>query len=116
MRIHLLALISLFTATFAHAHGHLVPCKVPVTTEDLSYLEKDIDVFPNPNTGIFFLKINTLDAPDVQNVKIFDTKGRLVFQQKYIGATVEVSGLAKGVDVLKIGFEKGQVSRKVIVL
>lgn len=103
------------TGTTTETYNGFVPCKVPVATGDLSHLDKDIEVFPNPNNGSFALKISALDAPDVQYLKVFDTKGRLVSQQKNMGETWEISGLTTGVYVLKIGFEKGELCRKVVV-
>lgn len=103
------------TGTTTETYNGFLPCKVPVATGDLAHLEKDIEVFPNPNAGTFSVKINALDARDAPYLKVFDTKGRLVFQKENIGATVEVGGLAHGVYVLKIGFEKGEVCRKVVV-
>lgn len=103
------------TGTTTETYNGFTPCKVPVATKDISYLDKNLEVFPNPNTGSFTLKINALDAPAVQSVHVYDIRGRVVFQQKNPGLLLQVNDLAKGVYLLKIGFEKGENCRKIVV-
>lgn len=95
-------------------NGHL-PCQVPTAADEISSLENSLVVFPNPTYGSISLEINDLKTNLPPSVQIFDAKGSLVFQKEKVGTMLEIGGLARGVYFLKIKFEKGEISRKVIV-
>jgi len=91
------------------------PCTSLVSTYD--YFEKTVDVavFPNPTSASFFLKINGSERVSLRSISIFQMNGRLVFQKENPGDYFEISGLAGGVYLAKIQFEKGEISRKIII-
>ncbi|MCC6461679.1 MAG: T9SS type A sorting domain-containing protein [Saprospiraceae bacterium] len=49
------------------------------------------------------------------DVQMVDAAGKLVFQKEKVGAMLEVGGLARGIYFLKIKFEHGEISRKILV-
>lgn len=90
-------------------------CTSSVGTEILENAGAAVAVFPNPTTGTFSVKINTVDAPAIQRLYLYDMQGRLVYHQENTGTSGEIGDLAKGLYLLKIGFEQGEVCRKVVV-
>ena len=95
-------------------NGHL-PCETPTATGEITSPEHSVVVFPNPTSNSISLQINDLQAFGFPDVQIFDSKGSLVFQKEKVGAVLEIGGLARGVYFFKIKFDKGEISRKVIV-
>lgn len=110
------------TGTTTETYNGQAPCTEVVSTDNFSGQKISLTVFPNPVSGIIFLNFNELKnlgggsegMPSAQ-VQIFDTKGSLVFQKEKVDARLEIGDLARGVYFLKVKFEKGEISRKIIV-
>lgn len=103
------------SGTTTETYNGPLPCEVSTAAGEISTIKNDVVVFPNPASGSIFLKINDFKTTDFSTAQIFDTNGRLVFQKENVGAGLEIGGLARGVYFLKIKFEKGETSRKIIV-
>ena len=72
---------------------------------------ENVSIYPNPTSDI--LKINTLEGA---NIEIFNVLGRLVKSEKNVNAqhTMDVSGLSKGVYLVKLTSDNKSVTKKVI--
>lgn len=101
-------------ATTETYNGH-APCAMLTATQDVSALLPDLQVFPNPGAGGFFLKIKETDDNQPRRVSVFDANGKPVFQQDHPAAMLEISGLSRGVYFLQINFDQGNTSRKILV-
>lgn len=77
--------------------------------------ENAVRVIPNPASGTISVNFNDLITPEGFQVQIFDTKGNLVLQKENAGTGLEIGGLTRGVYFLKIRFERGEISRKIVV-
>ncbi|MFH2143318.1 MAG: T9SS type A sorting domain-containing protein [Bacteroidota bacterium] len=77
------------------------------------YLEADaVSIFPNPaNTSLF------VQGKGIQHIVLSDLSGKDLITQPCTGSKTEldVSGLARGVYIVKVVTEKGVVSEKVIL-
>jgi hypothetical protein len=73
--------------------------------------QQEIIVYPNPNAGVFYLKINSLLKLENAELKIIDSKGSEIMKQKIeinSGTTniyVENISLLKGIYFLKVTHE-----------
>lgn len=103
------------TGTTTETYNGHAPCEVPTATHDFSENKVGVQVFPNPTTGVISLTISGLTKDLARSVSIFDAGGRLVLRKENVGASLEVGGLARGVYFLKVQFEQGEISRKIIV-
>ena len=103
------------TGTSTQTYNGQLPCTVITATHEISAFENSVVVFPNPSSGSISLKIKDLKWTQSPTVQIFDAQGKLVFQKEKADTGLEINGLARGVYFLKIKFEKGQISRKVLV-
>lgn len=103
------------TATTTETYNGHSPCEVPTATYDFAERPVEVQVFPNPTSGSVFLKMGEANALEVHQVQLFNAGGKLVFQKENVGAGLEVGGLARGVYVVKIKFEKGETCRKILV-
>lgn len=71
----------------------------------------NMEVYPNPNNGQFFIKLN-------QNAKveIMSALGHTVFAQEFIGKqTIDLSNQAEGVYFVKVGTETETQVQKIVV-
>ncbi|RMB63824.1 T9SS C-terminal target domain-containing protein [Dokdonia sinensis] len=79
--------------------------------------EKRIQLFPNPATDSVTIKTSNDDV--IQHLEIYDTNGKHVKQVGFTGSnaqeTVDVSGLAKGVYMVKISNGKTSTIKKLVV-
>lgn len=72
----------------------------------------NIQIYPNPSTGIFNINLN-----DKSSVEVFDVTGKLVYKQSNVqgSATIDLTGKGKGVFVVKVTDGKNVTTKKVIV-
>lgn len=94
-------------------NGHL-PCSVSTPTQEAFVLASAVFVYPNPSVGDVYVKISEPEGNHAQNLQVFDLNGRLL-QQQNATTTTRLEGLEKGVYILKIIFEHGSTSRKIVV-
>jgi|GEM_PF-6272156 len=75
----------------------------------------EITMFPNPTTGQIQFKGH--DVVGFEHVAIYDMLGRLVYQSKYFGDTIELpSGLANGTYAVVLRAESGELYQQEVVL
>ena len=80
-----------------------------------------LNIYPNPNTGEFVIKMNVTKSSDLQ-IKLFDVIGQVIYEEKldkYVGNyqnTIDVSNHAKGVYTLQLITEKGTINKKIEIL
>ncbi|MCB0523911.1 MAG: T9SS type A sorting domain-containing protein [Lewinellaceae bacterium] len=81
------------------------------TTMLLGSESLDMVVYPNPSTGIYRIEYN--DTIDVDLIRIFDQKGRLVrtLENPDKQTTIDLSGFANGIYLLECSGRSGTVSR-----
>ena len=87
---------------------------------DLSNLELSIEdyesnkitLYPNPVQST--LNINNISNSDITSISIYDVLGRLVLTQTEAFNQVDVSHLSNGLLFVKLGTEKGMLTKKII--
>ncbi len=80
-----------------------------VGIEDIA-AEKGLLIFPNPSDGLIYIKSN--EAPDALDV--YDVMGRqidLIYQNN----TIDLSQQASGIYLIRITYEEGSVTRRILV-
>lgn len=78
-----------------------------------------INIFPNPNNGVFQLEID-LQQPDALEVQLMDTRGRAVFAKKMqqtttLSETIDIRNFSAGVYVLQVRTSTGIASNRVTI-
>jgi hypothetical protein len=81
---------------------------------------QSVDVFPNPSTGRFTVDFTKADF-DVQGVQVYDTTGKLLYNEKLTAGQSErmeinLSGEKAGVFLVMVLTEQGKVVKKVTLL
>ena len=69
--------------------------------------ELNLNVYPNPTTGIV-----TVDGEGIKNVDVMDMSGRMVMNTS--SRTVDMTNLSNGVYMLRISTEKGTFTQKIV--
>lgn len=82
-------------------------------------LEKTINVFPNPSTGLVNISYN-FATPETMDVQVYNTTGALVAQINAIHGqngvqTIDLSNEANGLYTVRIRTNGRQITRKVSV-
>ena len=80
----------------------------PVSITENSDISDNLDLYPNPTTGII-----TFNRTDIKNVEVLDAVGRMVMavENKHI---IDLSKLSQGYYTLRIALPEGVAVRKVI--
>lgn len=109
--------------TFADAtHGYVVGDygiiykNATGTMEDLGIDEMDkkdtVVIYPNPASSIITIE-NKSNSP-LYSTLIYDVNGRKVLEEKQGKATLDISSLVKGVYLVKLSSDNGNVTKKLI--
>jgi len=75
------------------------------------FLKESISIYPNPVTNV--LKIES-SSTAIDNIKIYDLRGRLVEKYDGVNNQIDVSHLQRGVFILEINTATGILSEKLI--
>ena len=79
-----------------------------------------LQVFPNPSTGVFQLKIESLNNTTV-NIKVLSISGKMVYQRDNVSLNgtyndqIDISNLAEGVYSVYVTYDGNITTKKVIV-
>ncbi|GEM_PF-6133590 len=86
------------------AFAYNATTEAPITAGDLSAIQdiskKEIQIYPNPAQN----QINLQTDENIQKLNIYDMSGKLVLTQTHLssGNSVDISGLGKGLYLIKI--------------
>ena len=91
-------------------------CVVPTSLNDVSALENNLLIYPNPNNGIFRLQLNNdVQQNEVRKILIYNIQGDLIFQTEHYQSNIEIKNIAKGIYLMQIQFAKNQLTKKLVV-
>ena len=71
--------------------------------------------FPNPTSDVVNIGLNDDISASVSSIDIFDISGRLVKAQQSSFGSIDISGLAPGMYVMKVALDDGKVFEEKIV-
>ena len=118
-----LALYNLTTQTNAWSCGNTgslqeqPTAKTQIAAKSSSSINNQLAVFPNPSTGLFYLK--GLPAIGASTIQVFSTTGQLLQQLKVINPqeaqVVDLSNYTSGLYYIQVENEEGRVMKKIIV-
>lgn len=79
----------------------------------------EFKVYPNPNTGLFWVEFNALLATDVV-YEVFDIRGRKIYTETsnangYVRKAINLSDVSSGLYVLNVSDGMSKVSRKLVI-
>jgi len=72
-------------------------------------------IYPNPSTGIVHIQENYAGQLGKANIQIFDVSGRSIYQQNGYTSALDLSGLMKGVYLLKVYTESGTYTQRLVL-
>ncbi len=113
----------LYTFNFYTAAGStistyngFVPCLVPTSVNEIASADNDVMIYPNPTHESFSLRLsNAVQEKDVQQISIYNLKGKLIYQSEHYQQTTAIKNLSQGTYFVKIQFTKNQLTKKLIV-
>lgn len=91
-----------------------------ITNPNIEEAIEGIKVFPNPNTGDFWVAFNS-DSNEAIKIGLFDIRGRLIFENNYtnLGGVfreeIKLNGLRSGMYILTIRDGNIETKRKIII-
>ena len=104
------------TGTVTETYNGFLPCNVPTSVENLLPKQAPVYVYPNPASEAVFLKLG--EQTGDYTFRIFDVNGKMVQEGRGSADAspgIAIGGLSKGVYVVKITLEQGEISRKIVV-
>ena len=90
-------------------------CSETLSINDIDFLNKNINIYPNPSEGVFTIKMkNILDF----HYEIFDISGKLITNKIDVTVNsfeINLSKYSKGIYFLKLQSNKGVITKKLII-
>ena len=93
--------------------------EVIVHVEKIDFISY-LNIYPNPNRGVFVIKIEITKPKDL-HLKLFTSTGQLVYQEKHTKLfgvyqkTINLNTHRNGIYYLNVITEDGMISKKVIL-
>ena len=92
------------------------------TITALSSIDKSVslNVYPNPNKGVFTLNVNTTNVKEL-NIQVLNAQGQVVYTKNNfknianVNEQIDLSNNAKGIYFINVTSDKGVKTHKVIV-
>ncbi len=91
------------------------PCNYNTTgISQISGVNTNISIYPNPNNGLFVIEPNTTTK---QTVMVYDVTGKQVLSQTISGkATIDASALYEGVYNISISNSEGVINKRLVIV
>jgi len=109
-----------YTVTYTDANGCTSSVSLPNTVSDIgagiSEFNSNLQIYPNPGTGVFQISIHTVSAE--ATVEVIDLSGKLVYFrniQFYNSYTLDLTGQAKGAYEVRITIDGKTLYKKLIL-
>ncbi|WP_452226540.1 T9SS type A sorting domain-containing protein [Lacinutrix cladophorae] len=104
--------------------GQLASWSLEVCSESTLSVTDTLDVdsfviYPNPNTGTFNIKMNTILDEDI-NLSVYDVRGRVVYDKKFMNTssfneTITLDHVQSGLYLVKIKSGNKSIIKKLII-
>ena len=94
-----------------------INCGTTLGIETLNLISNNLFIYPNPNNGNFYIK-NTDISNAVEEIQIYDLRGKLLVAKKIISVEEEIqtSGLSQGLYMINFLFQDGNsLNQKIII-
>ncbi|MCH8318949.1 MAG: T9SS type A sorting domain-containing protein [Bacteroidetes bacterium] len=83
-----------------------------------TFINNLVSIYPNPSSGVFFLKTNLKNANEL-NVSVYDILGKIVYSKEYKQAQnniykIDLSNNPKGIYFVRISNDDFSVTKKVV--
>ena len=89
----------------------------PTNSLDDEQLTNEINIYPNPTTGLFY--INKGASLNIEKVVVYDVQGRLISNIDLSNASrskvINLSGASKGLYFVNIHSDNGMITKKIIL-
>lgn len=86
--------------------------ELPIVTSNIDEIASHFVIYPNPNSGSFFIELSNLTIPLSNLAQIYNAQGRIVLERELIEGLNEInSSLPRGIYLIKIG---GQTTKLVV--
>ncbi len=101
------------TETSAAGCDGIPVCLIVDLTVNISDLEiaKGLRVFPNPTSGMLFIESNEVPT----SIEVFDIIGQLIKTDNAQNNTIDLSAYETGVYLLKVTYNEGVVTKRIVV-
>ncbi|MGB0881541.1 MAG: T9SS type A sorting domain-containing protein, partial [Vicingaceae bacterium] len=116
--------VGFFSYSSANQWGiHIDDFSIDVgTITAVSTIENNValNVYPNPNKGVFTLNVNTTDVKEL-NIKVINAQGQAVYAKNNfdninnVNEQIDLSNNAKGIYFINVTTDKGVKTHKVVV-
>jgi len=96
------------------AAGNTNGCAVVTGISQISSLNSNILIYPNPSNGSFQVTVNNEQPTEI---KIYDVVGKSVFSQSINGnATINANTLNEGIYTINISGKQGTANKKLVII
>ncbi|MBL7783649.1 MAG: YHYH protein [Saprospiraceae bacterium] len=103
------------SGTTTETYNGQMPCALTTAVQNLLDQQISVSLFPNPAQDRFELNISSDISVQAINIQLIDLNGRVIFSKNKPDNVVELGEIARGIYLVKINFQFGDVYRKIII-
>jgi len=82
--------------------------------KQITYLNQQVNIYPNPNNGIFVVEPNNNTK---QTLQLYDVNGKLLLSQTINGkTTIDTSSLIEGIYNISLTSSKGIINNRLVIV
>ncbi|MFZ5554230.1 MAG: T9SS type A sorting domain-containing protein [Bacteroidota bacterium] len=85
------------------------------TVPEFSIQNFHFSVYPNPNSGEFFIAIDPAECRGTKTIRIYDISGKCVYSENTVQNNIRISGLSSGMYNICISGNRYYASEKILV-
>lgn len=103
------------TGTTTQTYNDFVPCEIPNAIHEISRIEKNISVYPNPTSDELFITLKgALLESDIRQIGVYSLDGRLVFNKQQFTNPISLKSLHQGSYMIKIQLKSSTYSSVIV--
>ena len=104
------------TVTTTSTYNGRAICTVPVATTSSFFIEKQITIFPNPVSDVFYIYLNDANLEkSIKNTTIYGINGSKIIEYQGFKDAIDAKEFASGIYFIKIETETGIITKKIII-
>lgn len=102
------------SGTTTNTYNDFIQCDIPTAINNITQIEKEITVYPNPTSDILSISLKgSITSDEVTEIGIYNLQGQKLFSTNKFTNTISLRNLSNGNYIFKIKMNNGSFSKMI---